>query len=210
MGSISITGSPESIDLTTPARIAIQRDLGGSADPRTELIAATISEVSAEITDYLAMHTLRTERTEDYELPQFERGITLAGIDVDVSADAITVLAASEYRDLPTAAPLVSGADYVVRPRNGTLRIVGKQEWDPAYIRVTYTGGLFADASEIGTKHGWITAAAEKQIVYRLQRMLTLGGNISSSPGGGTNFVDEYGLLKTVKAMLVAHRRIYI
>lgn len=203
----NMTNSLAPIDLSTAERVEMQRDIVNTGDARTDLVGAMIAEVSSAFCEYLSMHLLRATRTEVYELRRFSKLVTLDA--VDVSTTGLVVKVASDPTGLATATALTIGTDFSLNARTGVLRLLDVQPYAPAYVEVTYTGGLFTDATELGMKHTWITTAADTQIVYRLTRQDSLGGNVSSS-AGSTNYQGAYDFLPRVESTLRAHRRAHV
>lgn len=192
------------IALSTNAKIIAKMDLSDGGDSRLVLIDALIQEVSSTITEFLGVHTLQVERTERYELRRFSKLLTLDGKNL---TGTTTVKIARLPSSLATVTAETVDENYILNPRSGTVRFFGDQPYDPAYVEVTYTGGYFVNAGELGSKHEWLTDAAEMQILYRLQRQDTLGGNVDTAGGQGTNFQGQYKLLPLVRDVLRAHRR---
>lgn len=204
----NLTNALAPIDLSTVAKIIAKMDLSDAGDSRTTYIGLIITEVSSQITEFLSMHTLAAERTERYELRRFSKALTLDGNNL---TGTTTVKVSRHPSDLATATADTEDEEYILNARTGVIRLLGDQPFDPAYVEVTYTGGFFANAGELGSKHLWLTDAAEMQILYRLQRQDTLGGNVDTSGGQGTNFSQgSYDLLPPVRNILRAHRRSHV
>lgn len=201
----NLTNALAPIDLSTVAKIVAKMDLSSVADERTAYIGLVITEVSSQITEFLGMHLLAEERTERYELRKFSKRQSLDAINL---TGTTTVRVSAHASQVATATPEVVDETYILNARSGVIRLLGDQPFNPAYLSITYTGGFFANAGELGTKHLWLTDAAELQILYRLQRQDTLGGNVDTSGGQGTNFQGAYNFLAPVRNMLRAHRRI--
>lgn len=201
------TNELQYVALSTSARIIAKMDLSDAGDSRTAFIDSMIQEVSSTMTDYLGVHTLRAERTEQYQLRKFSRNLSLDAFDV---SDTITVKVARRPSDFATTTAETIDEDFTLDQRMGSITLLDPQPYDPAWFEVTYTGGFFTDTSELGTKHQWLTNACEMQVLYRLQRQDTLGGNVDVT-GAGTSFtLDSYGLLPVVRAALRRHRRVIV
>ena len=204
---MNLTGPLEYVDLSTVARINAARDLSEvEVDSPTALIESAIAEVSAAACEYLGMHTKRAARTEVYEMRQFSRTLSLDGIAVDPSV--FTLIVGDDPLDAATNTPLTLGRDYSLNAARGTVRLLSTQPSRPAYVQVSYTGGFFTMPEELGSGHVWLTAAVETQILYRLQRRDTLGGNVSQAPGGSTQFSGAYNWLPLVRDALRSRRRV--
>lgn len=203
----NLTNSLQYVALSTPSAIIAKMDLSDAGDSRTAFITSMIEEVSSTMTDYLGVHTLRAERTERYRLRKFSRTLSLDAFDV---SNTITLKVAASPSDFATTTAETIDDDFVLDQRTGSITLTESQMYDPAYAEIVYTGGFFADTSELGTKHQWLTEAADMQILYRLQRQDTLGGNVDVG-GSGTNFTqDSYGLLPVVRNALRRHRRVIV
>ena len=189
--------------LTTTARVIAKMDVDSASDSRTAFIDSLIEEVSTHMGVMLNRHLLRTERTETYKLRRWAKTLTLDGADASITS----IKAATDPSGLSTAAALVANDDYFLEARGGVVKLFGEQPGDPLYVEVTYTGGYFTGASEIGTKHMWLTDACEMQVLHRLRRQDTLGGNLQTIAGAGTSFEGAYNLLPTVRDVIRAHRK---
>tara|TARA_R110000782_G_scaffold259110_2_gene349322 strand:+ start:35242 stop:35859 length:618 start_codon:yes stop_codon:yes gene_type:complete len=200
----NLTNALSHIDLATSASIIAKMDLSDGGDSRIALIESAIQEVSAQITEYLGVHTLAVERTERYELRRFSK---LLSLDAKHITGTPTVKIAGLPSQLAAATAETIDETYILNARSGLIRFVGDQPYAPAFVEVTYNGGYFATAGELGMKHYWLTDAAELQILYRLQRQDSLGGNIDTAGGQGTNFQGKYNFLPSVRETLRSHRR---
>ena len=204
----NLTNALQPVDLTTAARIIAKMDLSDAGDSRTTFIESIIQEVSSQICEYLGMHTLAAERTERYQLRKYSKVLTL---DAAFITGTFTLKTADSPSDLSGATAETEDEDYILNKRTGSVTLFGANPSDPLFVEATYTGGLFANTGEVGSKHLWVSEAAEMQVLYRLQRQDTLGGNVDTSGGQGTNFsTGEYGLLRNVRTQLQAHRRAYV
>lgn len=204
----NLTNALQPVALSTTSRIIALMDLSDAGDSRTAFIQSMIDEVSADVCEYLGQHTLQAERTERYMLRKFSKSLSLDGAFL---TGTTTVKIAGSPGDLASSSAEIEDTDYVLNERTGSLQLLGAQPYDPAFLSVTYTGGFFANTGEIGTKHTWLTSLAEMQILYRLQRQDTLGGNVDTSGGQGTTFSQgSYGLLPRVRDQLKAHRRVVV
>jgi hypothetical protein len=205
----NLTNNLEPIDLSTAAKIIAKMDLADAGDSRTAFIGSMITEVSTAVCDYLGLHTLRAERTERYELRKFSKALSLDA--VNVSTSGLVVKRSAFPSQLSSAIALTIDEDFILHPRTGTITLLNDQSSDPLFVEVTYTGGFFETTGDLGSDHGWLTDAAEMQILYRLQRQDALGGNVDTTGGQGTNFSPgTYGFLPMVKAALQRHRRVIV
>ena len=203
----NLTNALAPINLSTSAAIIAKMDLADAGDSRTALIDSLIQEVSSQITEYLGMHMLVAERTERYEIRRFSKILSLDATNI---TGTTTLKISGLPAGLTSAIAETVDEGYVLNARSGVIRMLGDQPFAPAYAEVTYTGGFFADTGELGMKHLWLTDAAEMQILYRLQRQDTLGGNVDTSGGQGTNFQGTYNFLRPVRDALREHRRVVV
>ena len=204
---MNLTGPLEYVALSTVTRINDARDLSeAEVDSPTAIIEAAIAEVSSAACEYLGMHTKRATRTEVYEMRQFSRTLSLDATNVDTTDFVLAI--GDDPLDAAGATPLTKGRDYSLNASAGTVRLLSTQASSPAYVQVSYTGGLFAAVEDIGSAHVWLTSAVETQILYRIQRRDTLGGNVSQAPGGSTQFSGSYNWLPLVRDALRSRRRI--
>lgn len=200
----NLTNSLQSVDLSTVARIKTLSGGAWTESANDGMISAVIAEVSAQFVEVLGVHTLRAARTEVYEVRKFHKQVTLDAKEVAVP---VVATMSSVPANLATAVAMTEGRDYRVLAPAGVIRLLGDQPWDPGFIQVAYTGGFFTDTGELGTKHHWLVSAAENQIIHRLQRRDTLGGNVQGPGGEGTSFIAGYDLLPSVAKTLMMHRR---
>tara|TARA_R110000764_G_scaffold173587_1_gene260257 strand:+ start:924 stop:1541 length:618 start_codon:yes stop_codon:yes gene_type:complete len=203
----NLTNALAPINLSTSAAIIAKMDLADAGDSRVTLIDSLIQEVSSQITEYLGMHMLVAERTERYEIRRFSKILSLDATNI---TGTTTLKISGLPAGLTSAIAETVDEGYVLNARSGVIRMLGDQPFAPAYAEVTYTGGFFADTGELGMKHLWLTDAAEMQILYRLQRQDTLGGNVDTSGGQGTNFQGTYNFLRPVRDALREHRRVVV
>ena len=206
----NLTNELDFVSLSTSAMIIAKMDLTDAGDSRTSYVDSIISEVSTMMGSYLGVHTRRAERTERYKLRRFSKRLQLDANEV--ASTGLVIRASDRPSELASATPLVADEEYILNGRTGLVELFGNQAADPLWFEVTYTGGYFETTSDIGKgSYQWLSDAAEMQILYRLQRQDTLGGNVDTTGGQGTNFtVGQYNWLPQVRDALRRRRRVHV
>jgi len=167
------------------------------------LIATLIGDVSARFVRFLGLHALRVERTELYEVRRFAKIVSLDAKPIDGAATFTVDYGA----DTGTGLSLITTQSFILNKAAGWLRLLFETRADPGYVRVKYTGGLGTTVANLITAWPDLAGAADRQVIYLLQRRGMLGGNVTVPMGGGTSFEGQYGLLKEVENVLAQHRR---
>lgn len=211
---MSLSGVYESVDLTTRDAVnALRRGpSAGGVDESDTYVDALIARESARITQYLSRHTLKAARTEIYTLRKGRKVLRLDGYPIEMpaigdasfpsaaSADSLATLATQTQTELSAVDPALDFGMGVLRFSNSVSSL--------RYVQITYTGGLMkAHGCPEDDLPGWLFHAATMQCVYAVQRGQSLGGSIEKVAGVGMTIEREYGLLKTVREELDAHRR---
>ena len=205
---MNFTGPLQSQDFTTLARVKSIINSSIADSSQDALLSSFISSVSVKFTKYLACHAVKAERTEVYEVKAGQRIISLDGFPIDDSSAAVSVKLAYADTDAAfEAATALNDDEFVVNRPAGYIRMLVEQRRDPAFARVTYTGGL-ALAGEIPDQYPDLAFACDLQVKYLLQRHDNLGGTVSSRAGVSTTYQSsEYGLLTEVRGILDSYRR---
>lgn len=209
------------VALTTLARVKAKMDNSLTVPAQDAVLQAHIDEVSAEFASYLQFHTLRKDRDEVHRIRAASADVTLGARPVHALSQVVW---AEQLEGLEEATPL--GLDcYLIHPETGWLELDLGTAGGRGYVRVSYNGGLGtmpealpgASPTSPGAMTPYvviefpeIAAACEAQVAYRHQRQSTLGGDVTTIPGAGTSFRGEYGLLKSVEAVLNRYRRMSI
>jgi|GEM_PF-2714311 hypothetical protein len=191
----------QAVDLTTLAEVKQIIDASETDTSLDSLISSLIAEVSDRCTQYLGFHTLSAERTETYEGRRFERVLTL-------DTRPVTAVSSLKYHadtDFTNVQPTATD-EYVVHSRGGWIRLLFGPVFKNNYFRVTYTGGLGADAAAVVSGFPEISHAAAMQAKYLFQRRDSLGGDVRTM-AGSTEFRSEYGLQSEVRAILDQYAR---
>lgn len=201
---MNIDGQLDTIDLTTLDRV---RELipqavnDSSSDP---LVARLITDQSAMISRHIGLHLSVVARTEVYELRKHARVLSLDAKPVS----AITEIRESaSFPDDWTTVGTTSTSLFVLNKTGGWIRFLKSRVNDPGYIRVIYTGGFGIATANIITDFPDIAQACELAVKYELERLNTIGGDITTIPGASTTFGGQYRMHKEVERLLGYHRR---
>ncbi len=204
---MNIDGQLDVVDLTTLARVKAIIVLSVADTDLDARISTAITDVSARIGRYLGFHTLTATRTEVYEVRKHARFMRLDAKNLSA------VTAIKENPSIPTAWSTVGAmgtSTYVVNKAGGWIRFLVQRNNDPGYVEVAYTGGFGAAATNVITDFPELASACEIQVKYFIDRLNSLGGDITTGDGGSTNFNNPYGLHREVIAILGLHKRGYL
>lgn len=193
------------LELTTTARVRALLEVGGktwgSADPA---IGQSITAVSAAIERYLGRELKSEARTRGFDLRPGQAIVWLPAYPIasvaSVFNDATRVFA---------AATEIAATNFAVDDQLGSI------EFDlyvpvagPRVLRVTWTGGVGADAATAAAAYPDLSLACELQVAYLMQRRNSLGGTAQQAGGGSTTYSEPIALLPKVKELLAPHRRV--
>ena len=202
---MNISGQLSVQDFTTVDRVKALVAPSIAVGDLDTLIQTLITDVSAQFVRFLGLHATEIARTELYEVRKYSKTLSLDAKPIDAAA-TFTL----KYGSDTQASSLVARTsdEFVVNKPAGWVRLLFDLPYQPGYIEVTYTGGLGVSTSDLIA--GWpdLAGAADRQVLYLLQRRSALGGNVQLASGGGTSFsTGQYGLLNDVERALAAHRR---
>lgn len=190
------------MDLTTATRVKTY--LEGADTSKDAVLAQIITGVSARIERYLNRHVEAVERVEFYDLDFGQRRIFLRGYPV-TEVDSI-------YNDPIdqdfAASSLIAADDYVTDLTNGVVSFhLTRPLTGPRALKVTYTGGMGANAAAFITAFPEIALAAEWQVVHEFHNRNAPGASSVSIGGASVALVSGLDLLPIVKQALDGHRR---
>ncbi len=200
------------IDLTTVDRVRELIPQNVDDKGADELMARLITDQSAMIGRHIGLHLSRLSapsgpqpfRTEVYELRQHARVLSL---------DAKPIVSVSSIREnasIPddwTTVAETSASLYVLNKPGGWIRFLKSRANNPGYIQVIYDGGFGGAAANIIADFPDLAHACELAVKYELERLNTLGGDITTIPGASTTFNAPYMMHKEVERLLGYHRR---
>jgi hypothetical protein len=208
------------LDCTTLARVQArlpQTDAGSNA-----IISTLITSVSAAFERETYRHFLTTDRVEVYPLRPPARVISLKGSPATVtdsrgvSTTAFTVKV-STSQSFSGAVSLTRNTNYVVEQDRGVLRILDNLETFtggalgrsicPAYVQVSYTGGLAADTATLISTYPELAGACDEQVVYEFTRRSKLGASDYSIGESIATHSDDVNLLAGVRRVLARFKR---
>lgn len=198
------------LELTTLARVkafANADSVAWSAGVET-LATQLIRSVSRAIERHLGRELKAEARTIDLDV---EPGRSLLWLPAyPVSAVASVKLDAS--REFASSS-IVAATAYVVDGRLGAVRFLSPPGvYGPLAARVTYTGGIAADAAAVvadGSEYLDLAEACELQVLYEVRRRDNPGGTSTQGGGGSTTFEGALKLLTRVLELLAPHRRVF-
>lgn len=202
---MNISGQLSVQDFTTVDRVKALVAPSIAVGDLDVLIQTLITDVSAQFVRFLGLHATKIERTELYEVRKYAKLLSLDAKPIDATATF-----ALKYGSDTQASSLVSRTsdEFVVNKPVGCVRLLFSTPYQPGYIEVTYTGGIGTSTANLIS--GWpdLAGAADRQVLYLLQRRGALGGNTQLASGGGTSFATgQYGMLHDVEHILASHRR---
>ena len=197
------------LELTTATRVkAYAEGFGGKSWGTTAdaLLAQVIPDVSRRVEQYLCRHMKSEARTEYVTLQSGQRLVSLKGFPVAASPAAV----------LKNDSLRTFGSDTVVTATNYFLDLVlGVVEFDgwvpvpgPGVLQVVYTGGMAADTASFVAAYPDIAGAADRQVLYVVQRRLNPGGTLQQAGGASATYEGPLKLLPDVEQALAPYRRV--
>jgi hypothetical protein len=204
------------MDLSTLARVKVATgNAGGTTNDA--LLAQFLTEVSKVMERRMMRHAERVERTEVYPLVSGYRTFSLRGCPIDPEADLTMI--ASPTRDFTggEAVEWSPNVDFLLDEESGHVDVlnlpetrvvgVGLVPAAPAYVQVTYTGGLAEDTAELLELYPDLAGACDMQVAHRLRRKDSLGATSEEQAGTKATPSAEYQLLAAVEAVCAYYRR---
>lgn len=201
---MNLSANLDSIDLTTLARVRELTPHSVSDTSMDSVISRLITDVSMAMGRYMGLHLDTASRTEIYELRKHSRVLTL---------DAKNVSAITSIKENPSipddwsTIAAIDDSNYVLNTPGGWVRFLKNRANDPGFLQVIYSGGFGAAASNVITDFPDLAQGCEIQVKYLLERLSTIGGDISTGEGGGTQFGNAYGWHRQTMDVMSHHRR---
>lgn len=203
---MNLSGQLDVVDLTTLARVRTLIPQAVTDTTMDATITQFIADVSARIGRYIGWHLLSQARVETYEIRKFQSVLRLDAKPV-TAPTAVKVSGTNLSGADWTAAGAASASTYSVNLGGGWLRFYKSQISDPGYVQVSYTGGFGAAASNVISDFPELAQACEIQVKYLLERLASIGGDVTTTSGAGTSFNSAYALHREVVSILALHRR---
>lgn len=194
----------ESVDFTTLAVVKAEIDQTTTSTALDSEISEAITQVSAAMTRYLGFHTLIATRTDTYFLRHGKRMLTLDARPVTADPSSLQIVA---HPDDFASATEIDSRDFVLRRESGSIRFSRRMSHNSAYVKVVYSGGLAANATDMIADYPELSLACTLQVKYLQQRRDAVGGNVKTVSGAGTEFTSQYSWLSTTRRTLDALRR---
>jgi len=198
------------MDLTTSALVKAYLTGAGATVYGSDidaLLAELVSLYSARFLSVLGRLAEKTERVVDLDVRARQTIFSLPAYPID-TGETFT-LVNDPNRSFTGAA--VSSSNYVVKADLGAF-VLDVPELVPGYgvLRVTYTGGMGADAASIAAAFPEIAELLAIQVAHHLQRRETLGATNVSGGDGNVGFPGTLNLLPMVRQGLAPYRRKWI
>jgi len=200
------------IDLTTTTRVKAFLGAGGTvlSTAQDTVIGQLISMYSARFEKELGREIETTERTEQYDVEEGQRLITLRAFPV-VSVESIR----NDLTRLFDASAEIESDLFYVDMRRGTIAF----DWTellpgPGTLLITYTAGMTEEGATDPTasfveNYPDLAMAVDMQVAETLRRKDRLGATNLSFQGGGVGYEAALKLLPEVRAALDSHRRVF-
>lgn len=194
------------MDLTTLARIKTRLDITGAGEDA--LISQLITDVSGRVETFLDRQVLvEAAKVEfiDIHASEVDQIISLAAYPIT----ALTTIHYDTEQVYGTDTLLVA-ADYRLLRNGDTGQVMMKIRMveAPGALKVTYAGGMAANAAAFITAFPAITAAVDQQVAFEKQRSRQVGvSSLSGSAGSVTTF-ESGQFLQSVRRTLAQWRRI--
>jgi len=151
-------------EFTTAARVKERAGISGTT--KDVLIADLILEVSQMFEEVMGRDALIVNgRVEVYRLRRFARNINLKGSPATI----ITEAKLHTTRDFSTITAL-DALSYEVDLEAGIFELKFTQPYRPAYLEVTYDGGMATDTADMILDFPRLAAACDREVVERIRR----------------------------------------
>lgn len=151
-------------EFTTAAAVKARAGISGSS--KDTLIGSLIVEVSQMFEEVMGRDALIVNgRIEVYRLRRFSRVVLLKGSPVT----AVTEVKLHTTRDFSTVTAL-DALSYETDLEAGILELKFTQPYRPAYLQVTYDGGMATDTADMLLQYPRLAAACDRECVERLRR----------------------------------------
>jgi len=193
------------LDLTNAAEVKALKGWGTNSTRETWIDAA-ITSVSKRFESALCGRLLfKEERTEYFPISKNEGQLFgLAGFPVD-SGEDFNVWN-DPNRDYPSSSILPS-ASYGVTDSSGVLAVDGTGlDWGVSALKVTYTGGLAANAADVISNYPDISNAIAYQVAFEYESRNRLGQSSVQGPDGNVAVFAPHDWLPMVKDVIARYR----
>jgi hypothetical protein len=167
------------------------------------LINEVVAEVSDDCERYMGRYVERTARTETFEIRAHQQVFRVRGYPI---TDVSEVKVANNTNDWANVSALDASL-YNYTSTNGVFRLRSLTEYDPGFVRVTYTGGMVSGGDAEAVTEAFVTAypavagAVDQMIVEILRRAKSPTGAVMFK-GSMVQQFKELGLLNDVRRRL--------
>lgn len=190
------------MDLSTLARVKQYVSVGSSTAADT-LLSRLISAYSDAFEVELGRYTQEDFRQEEIELERGVHFILLRAAPV-VAVTSVQLTGSASFDDVDA----LETSAYHVAKSDGSVRLLIEQPYEPAFVRVSYVGGMAPNTTLFISRYPRIAEALDQQVAYHFQRKDRQGGNVSVG-AGGTQYEGQLKLLDSVKEVLSQYGRRY-
>lgn len=200
------------MNLSTTTRVLALISSKGTAPDNAETeIEAVLATVSGAVEAYLNRYVASSSRTEYFDVEPYQTVFRLRGVPVS----SVSSVYFDEEQSFGSSTALTSDDYYLpTLDSAGLLRIRFMLNTDvvqyPASLKVTYTGGMAADAASFVTAYPDIAGAVDVQVAHEWQRRNALGTSSVTYPDGTTASLTLDRWVPSVKQVLDYHRRIAV
>jgi hypothetical protein len=203
------------MDLTTLARV--KAATGNTSNANDALLAQLVTSVSRDLERQMCRHAERKARVEVLAVRANERWCSLAGFPVDLTQPFSVVACPSRNFTSGDAVAYARDVDYTVDETSGAITLLslpatfttGAQALPiaPAYLQVTYTGGLAADTAGLVADYPDLADACDLQVAHRFKSKDAPGARVVKLGGAESQKEGEYKLLDRVVQVCTYYRR---
>lgn len=184
----------------TDLRVALEGDIKAGDTTSDALLVSIVRGVSAHFEKYLGRDLQWMARTKTFNARPGAQVISLPAYPIDT---AETFELRADYNRAFGDGTIVAPTTYNVEAEIGLVRL-DRVSVQAGYgvLRVTWTGGLASNTSELATLHPDLVRACVLQCVHEFRRRATLDNSNQGMGGIAVGWNDQVQMLKSVKDML--------
>ncbi len=184
----------------TDLRVALEGDIKAGDTTSDALLVSIVRGVSAHFERYLGRDLQWMARTKDFDVRPGARATRLPAYPVDLAEPFVLK---SDYSREFTDDTIREATSYHVDADLGIIRF-DRARVSSGYgvLRVTWTGGLASNTSELATLHPDLVRACVLQCVHEFRRRATLDNSNQGMGGISVGWNDQVQMLKIVRDIL--------